>query len=66
MLQSVSEIIYQSFFERLSDRADVNAETIDVLKSLYAAKQITNKQRLLQLTQEMEARHAQDKNDIGS
>jgi len=66
MHQSVSEIIYQSFFDRLSHRADVKAETIDVLKSLYAAKQIANKQKLLQLTQEMEARYAQDKNNNGS
>lgn len=66
MPQSISEIIYQSFFDRLSRRADVKPETIDVLKSLYAAKQIASKQRLLQLTQEMEARHAQDKNNNGS
>lgn len=62
MPQSVSEIIYKSFFDRLSQRSDVKVETIEVLKTLYASKQITSKQRLVQLIQEMETRHAQDQN----
>ncbi len=66
MPNSVSEIIYQSFFDHLSQRTDVDAETIVFLKSLYASKQITNKQRLAQLIQEMENRHAENKDVVRS
>ena len=63
---SVSEIIYKSFFDRLSQRTDVKNETIDVLKTLYAAKQLANKQKIIQLSQEMETRHAQGQNSHSS
>ena len=63
---SISEIIYQSFFDHLSQLSDVNTETIRVLKSLYASKQIANKNSLAQLIQEMETRHAQDQNSNSS
>lgn len=60
MPQSVSEIIYQSFFDRLSRQSEVNSETIEALKSLYTSNQIANRQRLIQLAQQMETRYAQD------
>lgn len=60
MPQSVSEVIYQSFFDRLSRQSNVNVETIKALKSLFESNQIPNKPRLIQLIQQMENRHAQD------
>ena len=66
MTQSISEIIYQSFFDRLSKRSSVKSETIEDLKSLYKTNQIANKKKLIQLTQRMEARYAEDQNAISS
>lgn len=66
MPQSISEIIYQSFFDRLSKRSDVKTETIEALKSLYVTNQIANKKKLVQLAQNMEVRHAEDQNALSS
>lgn len=60
MPQPVSELIYQAFFERLSHLDVVRPETIQSLKALYETSQIATKAKLTRLTQEIEARHAQD------
>ena len=62
MPQSVSEIIYQAFFDRLAEKSAVKADTIQALIALYESQQLSNKQSLARLAREMETRHAQDQN----
>ncbi len=60
MVQTVTEIIYEAFWENLSQKENVRPETIKSLKDLYKASQIANKTRLAQLVQEMEEHYAKD------
>ena len=60
MTVSISDRIYEAFFDRLSRTKGVSPETIAALRSLHRSGRLGDKARVRRLTQEMEARHAQD------
>jgi hypothetical protein len=61
MPQSVSDIIYDAFFKKLSLHKEVKTATVDSLRKLYEDNQFTNKQNLSQVVHEMESRYAKNK-----
>lgn len=62
---TISERIYKAFFTKLAELETVSQETLASLRRLYESDQLATKQRITLLVQEMEDRHAKDK-DTGS
>jgi hypothetical protein len=60
MPDSVSELIYEKFLEKLADKENLRPETIEALKALYRSGRLANRTSLAQLAQQMEVRHAQN------
>jgi hypothetical protein len=60
MEKTINELIYEKFFENLTKNKNVRPATVEALKAIYSIGRITNRNNLADLTQEMEARHAQD------
>lgn len=59
MPDSVSDLIFDIFFEKLAAKENINPETIVTLKQLYREGRLANKNSLTQMAEEMEARHAE-------
>lgn len=60
MPDSVSELIYESFFEKLVGKDAVRPETIEMLRKLYISGRLASKNDLARLAQQMELKHAQN------
>jgi len=60
MPQTVSERVYEAFWDNLAKSKGIRQETIAALKVLYRAGKLADKKALTNLATQIEARHAQN------
>lgn len=65
MLQTVSQQIYNKFFENLASLETVRPETLAALQALYARDRLNNGRDLAKLARDIEKRHAHDQDADG-